>query len=197
MFAPIYRQLTHLGAFGPIDNRIELADIAYSDVLGGWRQYLAEDNEGRGVVLIGHSQGSGMLKRLIREEIDPLPARRAQLVSAILAGSNLTVERGRRAGGDFASIPVCVARRDGLRGRMVHVRRDAVPEVAVRKGAQPGHLRQAGEPQRRSGMRQSGSAGGRWPTSTWYSATSSVSSTGRSQRTSRCVDRGRSRRQPR
>lgn len=107
VFAPIYRQLTHLGVFGPIDNRTELADIAYSDVLGAWRQYLAEDNDGRGVVLIGHSQGSGMLKRLIREEIDPFPDRRAQLVSAILAGSNLTVERGRRVGGDFASIPVC------------------------------------------------------------------------------------------
>jgi hypothetical protein len=51
-----------------------------------WRQYLARDNRGRGVVLIGHSQGAILLSRLLKEEIEPNAGQRALLVSAILAG---------------------------------------------------------------------------------------------------------------
>ena len=32
-----------------------------NDVVAAWRHYLDHDNRGRGVVLIGHSQGTGML----------------------------------------------------------------------------------------------------------------------------------------
>ena len=63
-------------------------------MLGAWREYLARDNRGRGVVLIGHSQGTRMLRRLIREEIDPSPAARGRLVSAMLLGGNVIVRRG-------------------------------------------------------------------------------------------------------
>jgi len=38
------------------------------------------------VVLIGHSQGAGLLVNLIKNEIDPNPDLRARLVSAILLG---------------------------------------------------------------------------------------------------------------
>ncbi len=33
--------------------------VGYNDVLAAWNYYLQNDNKGRGVVLIGHSQGSG------------------------------------------------------------------------------------------------------------------------------------------
>ena len=43
------------------------------DVKAAWEHYLAYNNVGRGVVLIGHSQGSGLLTRLIASEIDGKP----------------------------------------------------------------------------------------------------------------------------
>jgi hypothetical protein len=36
-------------------------------VLDAWQTYVSEHNDGRGVVLIGHSQGTDYLKRLIAE----------------------------------------------------------------------------------------------------------------------------------
>ena len=52
-------------------------------------------------VLIGHSAGSGVLKRLIREQIDPDPQVREKMVSALLIGSSVAVPTGKRKGGDF------------------------------------------------------------------------------------------------
>ena len=66
-------------------------------------------NGGRGVVLIGHSQGTFHLRRLLRTEIDPKPALRRQLVSAVLLGGNVLVKRGQQKGGDFQNVPACRA----------------------------------------------------------------------------------------
>lgn len=49
-----------------------------------WREYLTEENEGRGVVLIGHSQGSFVLRRLLREEIEPRPEQLRRVVFSLL-----------------------------------------------------------------------------------------------------------------
>lgn len=68
-------------------------------------------NRDRGVALVGHSQGTFMLRRLIRERIDPYGAARRKLVSAILLGGNVTVAENRRRGGDFERIPSCRTRR--------------------------------------------------------------------------------------
>src|SRR5204862_6425961 len=74
---------------------------------GASRSSLAHDNHGRGFVLIGHSQGSRMLRALIRKEIDPNPSVRRLLVSAIIPGAKATVAKGRLVGGDCAHIPMC------------------------------------------------------------------------------------------
>ena len=107
-FAPLYRQITltalQAAMFGspiPLDR-----ELAYTDVRTAWRHYLANDNKGRPFVLIGHSQGSGVLKRLIAEEIDGKPLAR-QMLSAILAGSNILVAKGKDTGGDFKTVPLC------------------------------------------------------------------------------------------
>lgn len=81
--------------------------VGYDDVLAAWRDYLARDNHGRGVILIGHSQGSAVLIQLVRSEIDPNPQERKLLVSAILLGGNVTVPAGRDVGGDFQHVPAC------------------------------------------------------------------------------------------
>jgi hypothetical protein len=88
----------------PAGNR----ELAYADVLAAWKHYLAHDNGGRGVVLIGHSQGSGHIRRLLMEEIDGKPAQ-ALLVSAPAIGNNFTVPASGGVGGDLQHIPVCRA----------------------------------------------------------------------------------------
>jgi hypothetical protein len=105
VWAPMYRQLT-LSALG---GRVtpQAAAIAYGDVRDAWRDYLAHHNHGHGVVLIGHSQGAGMLVQLLQREIDSKPAVRKRLVAAYLMGGNVTVPKGRDVGGDFEHVPAC------------------------------------------------------------------------------------------
>ena len=73
LFAPMYRQLT-LAAVGRANAAgIESPDflaVGYQDVRAAWRYYLAHDNGNRGIVLIGHSQGTVILTELLRKEID-------------------------------------------------------------------------------------------------------------------------------
>ena len=59
------------------------------------------------MVLIGHSQGTGMLTRLVKEEIDPNRAQRRRLVFALLIGGDVTVRKGRDRGGDFKHVRAC------------------------------------------------------------------------------------------
>jgi len=108
-FAPLYRQVTRAGLGKIIDDPDpDLAPrrLAYADVLAAWRSYLARDNQGRGVVLIGHSQGAKILARLIAAEIDGTPVQ-ARLVSAIIPGTKVDVPQGKAVGGTFKHIPLC------------------------------------------------------------------------------------------
>jgi hypothetical protein len=109
VYAPVYRQLT----LSSIGTAVTAADVrlAYGDVRRAWLYYLRHFNHGRGVVLIGHSQGTFMLRALIRKLIDPRPRVRRRLISAILLGGNVTVKKGRKVGGDFRHVPGCVSRR--------------------------------------------------------------------------------------
>lgn len=112
MFAPIYRQfpLAGIPALALGGGPTAPAGIAYGDVLEAWRSYLARDNGGRGVVLLGHSQGTIMLRRLVREEIERKPEQLRRLVGGVLLGGNVTVADGQRTGGDFRTVPVCAER---------------------------------------------------------------------------------------
>jgi hypothetical protein len=108
LFAPMYRQFTLKAlqaAMGPHPIPID-RELGNRDVAAAWREYLAHDNHGRGVVLIGHSQGSSVLTQLIKDEIDGQPVQ-AKLVSAILMGTSLPVPKGADIGGAFKHIPVC------------------------------------------------------------------------------------------
>ena len=59
---------------------------AYIGVVKAFSEYLAKYNNGRGFVLLGHSQGALILEQLIKGVIDPNPALRRRLVSADPAG---------------------------------------------------------------------------------------------------------------
>ena len=106
VFAPVYRQVTLTSLVAGTTTAADRA-TAFADVLDAWKHYIANDNGGRGVLLIGHSQGAGVLTALIKSEIDPNPGLRGRLVSAMLLGTSLQVPDGRDVGGDFANIPLC------------------------------------------------------------------------------------------
>src|SRR5919112_1970549 len=107
VFAPVYRQVTIQGLLQPTTVTPEMREQAYEDVVEAWRAYLKRFNHGRGVVLIGHSQGTFVLRRLIREEIDRKASARRRLVSAVLLGGNVTVRKGSDRGGDFKRVRAC------------------------------------------------------------------------------------------
>ena len=109
-FAPKYRQMT-LGAVAAVAAGTDVTragEIAYADVANAWRAYLANQNKGRPVVLVGHSQGSLMIQELIKREIEGKPVAR-QLVRAIIPGYNVYVPQGKRVGGTFKSTPICAS----------------------------------------------------------------------------------------
>jgi len=110
VFAPLYRQVTLTALRAGIAGKPMAVDraLGYNDVVDAWKYYLEHDNQGRGVVLIGHSQGSGVLNQLIRNEIDGKPVQE-RLISALLLGTSLPVPKGKVVGGAFKQIPVCTS----------------------------------------------------------------------------------------
>jgi len=140
VYAPLYRQVTLTALRTAMTGAAVTMDreLPYADVKAAWADYLARDNKGRGVVLIGHSQGSGILKRLIAEQIENTPVQR-RIVSAMLLGTNVAVPAGQDVGGDFKRMPLC--RKDGQFGCIVSYvtfRADSPPPANSRFGKVPG-----------------------------------------------------------
>src|SRR5713226_9452340 len=108
VYAPLYRQVTLAALRAFLAGRTMAIDLAlgYYDVLNAWNYYLEHDNQGRGVVLIGHSQGSLVLTQLIKNEIDGKPLQ-SRIISALLLGTNLPVPKGKDVGGAFQHLPLC------------------------------------------------------------------------------------------
>ena len=109
VYAPVYRQLTSASIENPALMTAANAAVAYGDVAAAWSDYLIHYNRGRGVVVIGHSQGATMATALLRNTVDPRPAVRRLLVSALLLGGNVVVPAGGRVGGSLAHIPACTS----------------------------------------------------------------------------------------
>ena len=110
VYAPVYRQNTLASLLGQVTATPEERAYAYADVRDAWRDYLHNYNRGRGVVLIGHSQGSFVLRQLVTKEIDAKRKVRRQLISAVLLGGNVLVKKGSDVGGDFKHVRACRSR---------------------------------------------------------------------------------------
>ncbi|MBI1682168.1 DUF3089 domain-containing protein [Caulobacter hibisci] len=141
-FAPMYRQVTLAALRQVMRGQASPGDeqLAYADVLDAWKDYLARDNHGRGVVLIGHSQGSRLLLRLLAEEIDGKPVQK-QLVSALIIGMNTQINPATDA---YGSIKMC--RKPGQTGCIVSYvsfRAGSPPEGAAFFGKAEGAKRAA------------------------------------------------------
>lgn len=100
VYAPVYRQITLQGLLQPTTVTTKMRDTAYADVRDAFRDYLKHDNKGRGIVFVGHSQGTAVLRQLVAKEVDAKASVRQRLVSAILLGGNTTNK-------DFKHITAC------------------------------------------------------------------------------------------
>jgi hypothetical protein len=108
VWAPVYKQVTLKGIYAPHSKKTAAAGVkAYKSARAAWRDYIAHHNHGRGFILLGHSQGTFILRQLIKEEIDKRPAVRRRMVSALLLGGNVLVRKGKASGGDFTNVPAC------------------------------------------------------------------------------------------
>tara|TARA_B100001079_G_scaffold97227_1_gene83554 strand:- start:1595 stop:2872 length:1278 start_codon:yes stop_codon:yes gene_type:complete len=112
VYAPVYRQRPNPAISGlievPEDDLIGGPgttgfEIAYSDVFDAFKHYIANANNRRGFILIGHSQGTAMLTELLKREIDQNPMLRDRLVSAHLLGGAHIAEGGT----EFETISPC------------------------------------------------------------------------------------------
>ncbi len=139
VFAPMYRQVTLNALRAVLEGKAVTADraMAYGDVKAAWEDYLRRDNHGRGVVLIGHSQGSGIIKALLAQAIEGTPAAKL-LISAMIPGTNVAVPAGGVVGGDLKSTPLCqTAEQTGCVVSYVTFRADAPPPANSRFGTVP------------------------------------------------------------
>ena len=136
-FAPLYRQVTIpalRAAMAGEGDTMAAGVLAYGDVREAWRHYMAHDNDGRGVILVGHSQGARMLKTLIAQEIETGPAV-DQVIGAYLIGYNVLVPEGEAVGGDFSVMPVCTSGDEaGCILSYVSFRDDVPPPASTRFG---------------------------------------------------------------
>ena len=107
VFAPVHRQVTLSVIFN--DALVGDGELAYGDVVDAFKHYIANENDGRGFILIGHSQGSSHLTRLIQEEVEEHAVVAKRMIAAYLLGTTIAVPRGEDVGGTFTSTPLCKA----------------------------------------------------------------------------------------
>ena len=154
LFAPVYRQLTLQGI--GLGGGSATQHPGPPTRLQRRARRLARLPEAlqrrRPVVLLGHSQGSIILRQLVATEIDPKPTVRNLLISAVLIGR----QRARAPGPDgrrrlqaHPRLPLAEAIR--LRRRLLVLRRPGAAGLA---------LRPLDQPRRRGPVHRPGGAGG-------------------------------------
>lgn len=113
-YAPMYRQITlpQLRAgqgTGQAPPQRGSRGQGAADVDDAWDHYVRNHNKGRGVVLIGHSQGAGQISRLVRTKIEGTPVQN-QVIAVYILGGSVTVPRGKETGGTFKTIKACTSK---------------------------------------------------------------------------------------
>jgi hypothetical protein len=104
VYAPMYRQVTLNGNQISYNSQVE---TAYKSAKVAFRDYLKNYNDGRGFIMIGHSQGSAHTARLIDELVDTNAKLRKRFVGAIAPGANISVPIGEAVGGMYDHVPAC------------------------------------------------------------------------------------------
>lgn len=100
LYVPYYRQ-AHLRVFRETfwkNGGQEAYEMAYNDIKIAFEAYLNNFNNGRPIIIAGHSQGAGHAKRLLQDFFDNKPLKN-KLIAAYLVGTKITND-------DFSSIPL-------------------------------------------------------------------------------------------
>lgn len=85
VYVPFYRQ-AHLRSYRLFDKGgKEAQELAYSDVRSSFQVYLEKYNNGRPIIMVGHSQGTTHTSRLLKEFFDGKPLQK-QLIAAYIPG---------------------------------------------------------------------------------------------------------------
>lgn len=91
VFAPRYRQ-AHYRCFQIGDGRsLRALEVAYSDVKAAFEYYLNELNDGRSVIIAGHSQGAWHARWLLQEYFDGTELQ-AKLIAAYIPGMRMDLD---------------------------------------------------------------------------------------------------------
>jgi hypothetical protein len=102
VYAPRYRQAHYYAFVTPNKTDKDAAlDLAYQDVKKAFQYYLKNFNQGRPIVIAGHSQGTLHATRLLKEFFDGKPLQN-QLVAAYIIG--IATEKN-----TFQKIPACAS----------------------------------------------------------------------------------------
>jgi hypothetical protein len=101
IYAPRYRSVRMAVWFADDRESVEKAvDLAYGDVKDAFDYYMEHWNNGRPIILVSHSQGTMMLRRMLREEFDGKPISQ-QLVAAYVIGHSIPLD-------DYSDqLPIC------------------------------------------------------------------------------------------
>ena len=98
LYVPFYNQ-AHLRSYFNLEGKgREALLLAYADIKAAFEYYLEHYNNGHGIVLAGHSQGSTHISLLMKEFFDNKPLK-SQLIAAYLPGIGVKDE-------EFSSIPL-------------------------------------------------------------------------------------------
>ncbi|AUC16347.1 hypothetical protein BTO06_14835 [Tenacibaculum sp. SZ-18] len=85
VYVPYYRQ-AHLRSYTLFNKGgKESQELAYSDVRNAFKVYLEKYNNGRPIIMVGHSQGTTHTSRLLEEFFDEKPLQK-QLIAAYIPG---------------------------------------------------------------------------------------------------------------
>ena len=81
IYAPRYRQAASAAVYAKDDSGDKARALGYEDVKAAFQYYLDHYNDGRPFILVGHSQGTFYIQRMLEELIDTSPIR-PQMVAA-------------------------------------------------------------------------------------------------------------------
>ncbi|MEL6831148.1 MAG: DUF3089 domain-containing protein, partial [Pseudomonadota bacterium] len=106
LFAPVYRQATLVSIRERVTTGAssENTEMRYADVIDSWNHYLENHNDGRGIALIGHSQGASMIFEMLQKDLIASDAA-DQLISIQAIGSPAHVDENET----FEGVPMCTS----------------------------------------------------------------------------------------
>ena len=93
IYSPLYRQVHYRSFYEPYTSNggIKAGQIAYDDIRRAFLYYLKNFNQGRPIIIAGHSQGAYHCKNLLKEFFDDKDLQN-QLIAAYIPGTRVDID---------------------------------------------------------------------------------------------------------